>query len=203
MKVCTRCKEEKQESEFGKNKNTTDGFLSRCKSCDIRKDPEARRKRWELEGGKIPTKVAQELKSQGLRRCPGCRSIKKIDQFYSDKAAHCILCMNEMSRKRPPEEKKEYYKKKRLQFRSSILLRKFGITLDQYNELLKSQDNKCAICGISPEQNGKALAVDHNHKTGIVRSLLCGCCNAAVGFLKENSDLAIKVSEYIRKHKVL
>ena len=49
------------------------------------------------------------------------------------------------------------------------------------------------------EQTGKNLAVDHNHSTGEVRDLLCGNCNAAIGFLQENVEIAKKAVEYLMR----
>lgn len=76
-------------------------------------------------------------------------------------------------------------------------LRKFGITLEEYNLKLKKQNNKCMICGKTTEDNGKALAVDHN--TEEIRDLLCNNCNVLIGFLKEDLKLSIKLTEYIRR----
>ena len=83
---------------------------------------------------------------------------------------------------------------------------KFGITLEQYNQMLKTQNNLCAICR-QPETarhiKGKLrdLAVDHDHNTKIVRKLLCFSCNSALGIIKENFDVAINLAKYIQEWK--
>lgn len=61
--------------------------------------------------------------------------------------------------------------------RAYHLLRKYGITEEQYNALLKKQDGHCALCPRTVEKSGKKLSVDHNHKTGEIRGLLCYRCN--------------------------
>lgn len=58
-------------------------------------------------------------------------------------------------------------------------LKRYGITLTEYNELLKRQNGGCAICGY--DNDGKDLYVDHDHKTGTVRGLLCNGCNFGLG----------------------
>lgn len=85
----------------------------------------------------------------------------------------------------------------------------FGISLEDYNRMLESQNNLCAICK-QPEtetntRGGKgkivALAVDHNHETGQVRGLLCGKCNRAVGNLRDSILIAESLVEYLEKHE--
>lgn len=60
------------------------------------------------------------------------------------------------------------------------------MSLEDYDQLLLDQNNGCAVCGKSPEDNGKRLAVDHNHTTGEVRGLLCNNCNTGLGQLGDN-----------------
>lgn len=73
----------------------------------------------------------------------------------------------------------------------------FGITVEEYAWMEHAQDRKCKICrGRCP--TGKDLAVDHDHKTGHVRGLLCTNCNQAIGKLKDSAELADKVASYLR-----
>ena len=65
---------------------------------------------------------------------------------------------------------------KKLKAREYRLKRRYGITNDDYNKMLKEQGGGCFICGNKPKE-GKYLQVDHNHKTGFVRGLLCYYCN--------------------------
>ena len=75
---------------------------------------------------------------------------------------------------------------------------KYGITIEEYKKMLKKQNGKCAICG--EESKGGRLAVDHNHSTNKVRSLLCYHCNWGIGHFKENLDLLEKAIEYLKHH---
>lgn len=61
--------------------------------------------------------------------------------------------------------------------RRDSLRRNYNISLEEYNQLLEAQGGGCAICGKRPEQQKTNLAVDHDHKTGTVRGILCTSCN--------------------------
>lgn len=76
------------------------------------------------------------------------------------------------------------------------LKRKFNITIHDYENILKSQDCRCAICGGYQIENRK-LAVDHNHRTGKIRGLLCNSCNAGIGFMKENKQTLQNAISYL------
>lgn len=81
---------------------------------------------------------------------------------------------------------------------------KFGITLGDYGDMLVAQGGTCAICKCkeTATRNGtvKALAVDHDHKTGKVRGLLCCDCNQAIGKLKENTESLRAAIRYLEHH---
>lgn len=86
-----------------------------------------------------------------------------------------------------PEEKKRRAK-------NAHLLKRFGITLQEYEDLLAFQNGVCFICSAVP--NVRALAVDHDHKTGAIRGLLCLYCNKyRVGNLTK--DTIIPIHEYL------
>jgi len=86
--------------------------------------------------------------------------------------------------------------------RKRKLKQNFNLTVEQYQEMLKKQNGVCAICKQpekSKHQNGKVrqLAVDHNHKTGKVRGLLCGNCNQRLGTLM-SIDFTTKALKYLK-----
>ena len=83
-------------------------------------------------------------------------------------------------------------------------LKKFGLTKESYNTLLKEQNNKCAVCRasighISKNKTNCRLAVDHDHKTGKIRGLLCGSCNRALGLLKDSINNLQNAISYLKK----
>ena len=78
-------------------------------------------------------------------------------------------------------------------------LKKFGITLQDYEDLLTFQASGCTICGKTITENGRLFAIDHDHKTGKVRGLLCSTCNVALGLMKDNPELLNKAIKYLSK----
>lgn len=81
----------------------------------------------------------------------------------------------------------------------------FGITSEQYNAMLAAQNELCAICK-KPEtikRNGKVkrLAVDHDHRTLVIRALLCHRCNVALGYFNDDPLLLTKARQYLIKHR--
>lgn len=89
-------------------------------------------------------------------------------------------------------------------FREKELVRKYGLTLEDYNRMLVAQGGVCAVCrNLDYQKDGKIrpLSVDHNHSTNQVRGLLCLACNMAVGYLKDEPLLAEAVARYLRLYQ--
>lgn len=87
------------------------------------------------------------------------------------------------------------------QNRRSSLRRKFGITPEQYEALYQQQDRACAICRATSNFTFKNLCVDHDHRTGKVRGLLCLNCNTALGQFKDSTDLLVRAVGYLEGFK--
>lgn len=83
------------------------------------------------------------------------------------------------------------------------LLAQYGMTVDAYRTLLEAQNGVCKICGkaeTQPTKNGTAvreLSVDHDHRTGRVRGLLCNQCNIRLGMVDDNIELMRKMIDYL------
>ena len=98
---------------------------------------------------------------------------------------------------------RDYWKKNPERVRDRKLKKTFGISLEEYLDLLSKQRGVCAIC-FKPEKtihgNTKKvqhLSVDHNHITKKVRGLLCSNCNTALGLLDENAERAQSMISYL------
>lgn len=101
------------------------------------------------------------------------------------------------------QEKRDFYRTDKgfLVSRSWYLRKQFGITLEQYDEMHKSQGGVCSICA-KPEvemrgMKVKHLAVDHCHRTGKIRGLLCQRCNKMLGYSRDNPRVLLAAVEYL------
>ena len=82
--------------------------------------------------------------------------------------------------------------------RNRNYLRKYGITTEQYEELLAAQDYCCALCGSDDPKTSYGFAVDHCHATGRLRGLLCFSCNKALGMLGDTEESLERALRYLR-----
>lgn len=121
------------------------------------------------------------------KKCKKCGADywHKIKNKNGSLGFRCGVCAN--------KHKRQWKLKHRDRYREySWKWRRINITLDQYKELEKKQNYCCAICG----KRSNKLRVDHCHKTGIIRGLLCTKCNA----LALNIDTVSKVLDYLKKY---
>lgn len=83
--------------------------------------------------------------------------------------------------------------------KSIVLKKKYNISLEDYYKILDEQNNVCAICKKYNENSKHMLAVDHCHKTGKVRGLLCSHCNTGLGQFKDDTELLQLAINYLNK----
>ncbi len=93
--------------------------------------------------------------------------------------------------------------KRRQSHRNAYLKRRYGITSEDYDRMCDEQGGVCAICE-EPEGQKKLkyLSVDHDHKTGTVRGLLCHRCNKVLGMLREDIGVLWEMMCYITKEEL-
>ena len=79
----------------------------------------------------------------------------------------------------------------------------YGLSLQDYNDKLKEQNHKCAICKCDETEAFKCLLfVDHCHTSGKVRGLLCHHCNTALGKFKDSKEILSSAIDYVGKYNV-
>ena len=81
--------------------------------------------------------------------------------------------------------------------RKAQRIKKYGLTLDQFNDMRRSQGDKCAICASAVEK----FHIDHCHATGVVRGLLCESCNMGIGKFYDNPEWLESAARYVREKK--
>lgn len=146
------------------------------------------------------------------KRCYKCKTHKTLEWFSRSKREKdglqpiCKICVSSYTRKNS-EKKKQQDRDRYHNFKDVWLnqnyKRTYGISLEQYNEMLKQQKGTCAICK-NKCPSARRLAVDHSHTTGIVRGLLCIHCNQGIGHLKDDPSLLRKAIDYLvtRDHMI-
>jgi hypothetical protein len=117
------------------------------------------------------------------------------------RAYYCRACESARQNEWRKKQREENSEKFRRADKNTKLKIKFGITLEQYEEMLERQSGVCWICK-RPEPT-RALAVDHDHTTGAVRGLLCTACNNMLGTARENVDALKRAIRYIEEFKPL
>jgi hypothetical protein len=135
--------------------------------------------------------------------CKECNSEKGKERYSKNKGED-----NDASRKYHLKHgdtirasKRRYHQKHRplllVKMREGHLRRKYQMTTTQFNELLQLQNGVCAICGSDKPSHIKHLSVDHNHKTGAVRGLLCPSCNNLLANASDNTLVLATAIDYL------
>ena len=119
-----------------------------------------------------------------MKYCSGCDKNLSLDKFHKHKGRklgvteYCKPCRNTM-----------------------IVEKRHGLKSGELDKMKKAQKNKCAICGKHKDSLKKKLAVDHCHKTGKIRGLLCGNCNNGLGRFQDNVKFLEKAIKYLKEKK--
>lgn len=143
--------------------------------------------------------------------CRWCGETKPLADFgfRKDRGSykkHCKACYNAKHGKRAVERATAWNKRNPIK-RRNLLLKKYGLDVESYQDLWDMQKGCCAICGLHEDEavlgrdHNSRLHVDHNHVTGEVRGLLCHKCNLGIGYLNsdEGPEVLESALEYIRR----
>lgn len=189
-KRCGKCKLLKVYEEFGLVKGE---LRSYCRAC---------------HRAQIDT---PDLRTH--KQCSCCREVKIISEFNRQGVRYyslCKDCQNERQgltrvKQKDSGENIKINRKDYWQRRKWINIKsKYGLTKEQYLTMVKAQNNLCAICNkpetesSSPHIKEMELSIDHDHKTGIVRGLLCRQCN--IGKLGESPERLRRAADYIERN---
>ncbi len=136
-----------------------------------------------------------------MKNCCSCKLTKYKTDFHKDAStfdglyAACKACKSLRMKKKWQDAD---YRSEKNNYR---LMRVYGIDQNQYNFLLKQQNDSCAICLKHKSEFKKALAVDHCHSTGKIRGLLCAVCNKFLGHYERylSQDQLNNFSSYLQK----
>lgn len=133
--------------------------------------------------------------------CTKCNVSKELVDYYPSNGTlqtQCKQCTKQrmkLYREANPVKIKESWKR-------SGYATKYGITLEQYNEMFALQAGSCAICKKHQSELQKALAVDHCHTTQMIRGLLCSTCNIGLGYFQDSETSLLAAIEYLKQSKM-
>ena len=152
-----------------------------------------------------------------LKECAVCHWALPKSEFNKHKIAAdklytwCKLCAkeyrkkyHELNKKRENRKNREWNKankKKVSGLARTRRLRMYGLSKDEYDEMLRDQNGKCAICGLPQLESKWQFCVDHCHKTDKVRGLLCFNCNTMLGKVKDSTQVLLNAIEYLERQK--
>lgn len=203
-KRCPSCNVVKDADGFSVCRASKDGRQNHCRQC-------MRVKRQAEKNGRKVVYWRHVLDALGVRCCKRCGEYKELDEFHRDarlregRRAYCRPCVRErMGEYRSREEVKEHEvewrrsEQRRRQARTSKL-KKYGLTLEDYDRLVESQDGRCLICDEEPEET---LRVDHCHDGGHVRGLLCHRCNAGLGLFGDDPQRLRNAADYLARTRL-
>lgn len=127
-----------------------------------------------------PKNIRKNAKENGQARYDGkpCKKCGHTERFTC--SGNCTNCNTEICRSRRHLNKES--------FKFTQLKLNYGLTKDKYLELIELQNNRCKICNIKLD-GGLKTHVDHCHKTGKIRGILCNHCNLGIGHLKDDPKL--------------
>lgn len=134
----------------------------------------------------------------GLDKCTvtDCNSKRRANGL-------CRHHYNKLIRKRDPKKVKDwnvdYYGRNRNVILDRILLKRYGITREQWNILFQQQNQTCAICRTDVSK-GTGWQTDHNHSTGKLRGILCNGCNSLLGWSFESVAILENAIAYLKLH---
>lgn len=141
--------------------------------------------------------------SEATKTCLSCKKDKPLSEFYrrarrpDGRQPNCSVCQRSVAkawRDAHPLYHRERLKRDPQYFRRSKLRRLYGIALEDFDAMLGHQHGLCAICG-RPERRGikdslAPLVVDHDHRSGRVRGLLCHSCNVSLAVVESPEFIA-------------
>lgn len=125
-----------------------------------------------------------------VERGYAARHVARSKQYYLDNTNGYRDRQKMLARKRTPEQK-----------RAQDLWKNYRMTLDDFERLLVEQQGVCMICQQTPNRDkdkpARGWHVDHDHKTGTVRGILCGMCNVGIGCFKDSPEILSSAIRYL------
>lgn len=135
---------------------------------------------------------------KAYRESNKARRAQNMREWKQNNADH-LQAYNEANKEHIQQVTKTYKQTHKGHYREQKLIARYGITQSDYDAMLETQMGVCAICGNLPKE-GQLLHVDHCHKTGRVRELVCYRCNSILGYADDNSEVLRNAIAYLERN---
>lgn len=190
VKTCSKCKQTLPAYYFPKKTTGKYGVGGVCKKCKRKHVLEYERKNRKRFLPRVKKRIERIKRANSLLseeqiydrtptlRCGKCKNVLPSRKFYINRTR--TNGINNSSCKKCAEE--------------LLIYKQYRVTIDDIKKIILEQGEKCAICNKKIK-----LHIDHNHKTGEVRGLLCPKCNQGIGLFEENINYLLKAVLYIKK----
>jgi hypothetical protein len=202
-KICRDCGDVKSLLEFyvvGTLWSGDPRYGSACKTC-------TRERVRSLAAGERTPAVRTNSRDSVEAHCTGCDTTKPRDAFRVRKSGRqageiefpCRACRSTRKaayNKRNPEKVLAWEARRDNRLK---VLRRHGLTQAEYLAMLDEQEDRCASCRDEFSETQKRVCIDHNHRTGTVRGILCHNCNVSAGLLNDEPARLRALADYLER----
>lgn len=135
-----------------------------------------------------------------MKPCTKCHEVKPLEEFYlhrvkgrlERRASACKSC-TALQQKEYRERNRNAYARYAREWQRRKL---YGVSPEVFERMVESADRKCLGC-----EREVPLQLDHDHRTGLIRGLLCGSCNRALGLLQDDPATLRRLLTYLKYHE--
>lgn len=227
MKMCVICRQNLPQADFFNSKLHKDGLSRECKACIYLRNRELYKQRRIMNEQRGEAYYLDPNRTKKCSKCKQTKSTLLFNRNIASRDGFSGICrdcdcrevekyrakhlkeiqQNERDRFAANPEKflarnRQVYHDRPAELNAlrgrANNLRKYNLTLDQYDQMLLAQGGVCAICAEPPVKK-RTLDVDHNHETGENRGLLCGSCNRGIGHFRDDVVFLVNAAIYLLK----
>jgi hypothetical protein len=141
--------------------------------------------------------ASQKWRAKNLDKVREADRVRRKAYYVANRAK--VIAANDAWRRKNPEKVKAQWKRRNEITGRTYRLRRYGLSIVEWEAMFNSQGRVCAICKRSKSGGRRGWSTDHDHETGAVRGILCNNCNTGLGLLGDNLAALLAAVSYLRK----